>query len=111
MSEKIDALMHNISILMKTLAGPTGSDYVNNFLINNYREYDSEVVEDNNVFVINDINNIASVQVWSVISSLLSYSISINYTHIHAGDFITNSNIDFEPNGVTVLKAPDLGNI
>ena len=111
MSEKIDALMHNISILMKTLAGPTGSDYVNNFLINNYREYVSEVVEDNNVFVINDINNIASVQVWSVISSLLSYSISINYTHIHAGDFITNSNIDFEPNGVTVLKAPDLGNI
>lgn len=110
MSEKIDSLMHNISILMKTLAGPTGSDYVNNFLINNYREFESGIVEDGNVFVINDVHNIVSVEVWSVVSSNFINSINLRVDNKHAHEFVTNNYVDYTTTGATVLTVADTGN-
>lgn len=106
-SERLDALMLNISNLMKAVTGPEGQGYVNNFLINNYKEFNSDTIKDNNVFVINDVQNIVSIEVWSVISSLLNYGLTLRYKNTSMHEYVTNGYVDFDTNGATALKVAD----
>ena len=108
---KIDALMQNVSNLMNTLHGPSGNEYINNFLINNYREFESGVIDFENSFVIDGINNVASVEVWSVISSKLTYSVNLSISSKNLREYKTNGYIDFIQTGAVIKKVGDKGNV
>lgn len=103
-TELVAQIKENIDNIIKTLTG--SSDRENNFLLNNYKEYDSGIIENNNSFIIPNVSNIVSTQIWSEINDNLKYIYNINAVTQSASDYETK-NVNIKDNGAELQTKAD----